>query len=87
MLLFALFVFRGFYIAANSPDKFGMILSAGVTIQIGLQALLNIAVATNAFPNTGISLPFFSYGGTALMIQLVEVGLVLAVSRQSKTME
>lgn len=87
MLLFALFVFRGFYIAANSPDKFGMILSAGVTIQIGLQALLNIAVATNSFPNTGISLPFFSYGGTALMIQLIEMGIVLSVSRQSKTME
>ncbi len=87
MLLFALFVFRGFYIAANSPDKFGMILSAGVTIQIGLQALLNIAVATNSFPNTGISLPFFSYGGTALMIQLIEMGMVLSVSRQSKTME
>ena len=87
MLLFALFVFRGFYIAANSPDKFGMILSAGITIQIGLQALLNIAVATNSFPNTGISLPFFSYGGTALMIQLIEMGMVLSVSRQSKTME
>lgn len=87
ILLFALFIFRGFYIAANSPDKFGMILSAGVTIQIGLQVLLNIAVATNSFPNTGISLPFFSYGGTALMIQLVEMGMVLSVSRQSKTME
>lgn len=87
MLLFALFVFRGFYIAANSPDKFGMILSSGITIQIGLQALLNIAVATNSFPNTGISLPFFSYGGTALMIQLIEMGMVLSVSRQSKTME
>ena len=87
MLLFALFVFRGFYIAANAPDKFGMILSAGITIQIGLQALLNIAVATNSFPNTGISLPFFSYGGTALMIQLIEMGMVLSVSRQSKTME
>ena len=87
MLLFALFVFRGFYIAANSPDKFGMILTSGVTIQIGLQALLNIAVATNSFPNTGISLPFFSYGGTALMIQLIEMGIVLSVSRQSKTME
>lgn len=86
LVLFALFIFRGFYIAANAPDKFGMLIAAGITIQIGFQALLNIAVATNAFPNTGISLPFFSYGGTALVIQLFEMGVLLSISRQSKTM-
>ena len=57
-------------------------MAVGVTTQIALQAFLNIAVVTNLIPNTGISLPFFSYGGTALAIQLVEIGIVLSVSRQ-----
>ncbi len=87
ILLFALFVFRGFYIASNAPDRFGMLLAAGITIQIGIQAFLNIGVACNAFPNTGISLPFFSYGGTALLIQLAEMGILLSISRQSTTKE
>ena len=60
-----------------------MLVCVGITFQIGLQAILNIAVATNAMPNTGISLPFFSYGGTALMMQLAEVGVILNISRQS----
>lgn len=83
ILLFALFVFRGFYIATKAPDKFGMMLAVGLTIQIGLQALLNIAVVTNAIPNTGISLPFFSYGGTALTMQLAQMGFILNISRQA----
>lgn len=83
IILFALFIFRGFYIAAKSPDKFGMMLAVGLTVQIGLQALLNIAVVTNSIPNTGISLPFFSYGGTALTMQLIEMGVILNISRQS----
>lgn len=83
ILLFVCFVFRGFYIASKSPDKFGMMLAVGLTFQIGIQALLNIAVATNTIPNTGISLPFFSYGGTALVMQLAEMGVILNVSRQS----
>lgn len=83
ILLFALFVFRGFYIATKAPDKFGMMLAVGLTIQIGLQALLNIAVVTNAIPNTGISLPFFSYGGTALTLQLAQMGIILNISRQA----
>lgn len=83
ILLFALFVFRGFYIATKAPDKFGMMLAVGLTIQIGLQALLNIAVVTNAIPNTGISLPFFSYGGTALTMQLAQMGIILNISRQA----
>ena len=60
-----------------------MLLVSGITVQIGSQALLNIAVASNAFPNTGVSLPFFSYGGTALLIQLLEMGVLLSVSRQA----
>lgn len=82
VVLFVLFVYRGFYIARKAPDKFGMLITTGLTFQIGLQAILNIGVACNAIPNTGISLPFFSYGGTALLIQLAEMGVILSVSRQ-----
>jgi len=85
ILLFVMFILRGFYIATHAKDRFGMLMATGITIQIGVQALLNIAVASNAFPNTGISLPFFSYGGTALLIQLAEMGILLSISRQSKT--
>lgn len=81
VLLFALLVFRGFYIAARAQDKFGMLLAVGFTMHIGLQAFINIAVVSNLFPNTGISLPFFSYGGTALILQLAEMGIVMNISR------
>ncbi len=83
IILFLVFIMRGFYIASKAPDKFGMMLVVGLTVQIGLQALLNIAVVTNTIPNTGVSLPFFSYGGTALIMQLVQMGIILNVSRQS----
>ncbi len=83
ILLFVLFCFRGFYIASKAPDKFGMLMAVGLTVQIGLQALLNIAVVTNTIPNTGISLPFFSYGGTALVMQLLQMGVLLNISRQA----
>ena len=83
IMLFIIFVFRGFYIASKAPDKFGMMLAAGLTIQIGIQALLNIAVVSNSIPNTGISLPFFSYGGTALAMQLAQMGVILNISRYS----
>ena len=82
IILFGLLIYRGFYIAKKAPDKFGMLITVGITFQIGVQALLNIGVACNAFPNTGISLPFFSSGGTALLIQLAEMGVILGVSRQ-----
>lgn len=84
ILLFCLLIFRGFYIAAKAKDKFGMLVAVGFTMHIGLQALLNIAVVSNAIPNTGISLPFFSYGGTALMMQLAEMGVLLNISRQAR---
>ncbi|MDR2560020.1 MAG: putative lipid II flippase FtsW [Oscillospiraceae bacterium] len=83
ILLFVLFVARGFYIAVCARDKFGMMLAAGITSQLGVQALLNIGVVTNAVPNTGISLPFFSYGGSALMMQLAGIGVVLNISRKA----
>lgn len=82
MLLFALLIIRGYWLAIHARDRFGSLLIVGVTTQIALQTFLNIAVVTNLMPSTGISLPFFSYGGTALAIQLVEIGVVLSVSRQ-----
>ena len=84
ILLFCLLIWRGFTIAMHAPDKFGSLLSLGLTFQVGLQAMLNIWVVTNTIPNTGISLPFFSYGGTSLIILLAEMGIVLSVSRQTK---
>lgn len=81
VLLFAFLVFRGFRIAANAQDKFGMLLAVGFSMHIGVQAFINIAVVSNLVPNTGISLPFFSYGGTALILQLAEMGIVMNISR------
>lgn len=83
IVLFCLLVWRGFYIAMRSPDKFGSLLAVGLTCQVGLQAMLNIWVVTNTIPNTGISLPFFSYGGTSLLILLAEMGVVLSISRSA----
>ena len=83
ILLFALLVWRGFVIALRCKDLFGALLAIGFTAQVGLQTILNIAVVTNTVPNTGISLPFFSYGGTALMMLLGQMGLVLSISRRS----
>lgn len=81
--LFCLLVWRGFTIAMKANDKFGSLMAIGLTFQVGLQALLNIWVVTNTIPNTGISLPFFSYGGTSLLILLAEMGIVLSISRSS----
>lgn len=81
--LFVLLVGRGFVIALRSRTKYGALLAMGISFQVGLQAALNIAVVTATVPNTGISLPFFSYGGTSLVMLLVEMGLILAVSRNT----
>ncbi len=83
MILFAFLIFRGFYIASKAPDKFGMLVCIGLTSQVGLQAFLNIAVVSNFIPNTGISLPFFSYGGTSLMMILAQMGIILNISRHA----
>ena len=82
LLLFFLLLWRGLVIAVRAPDKFGALLAVGFVVQMCLQAVLNIAVVTNTIPNTGISLPFFSSGGTSLMMLLGEMGIVLSVSRQ-----
>lgn len=85
ILLFALLVWRGFRIALKAEDKFGCLVCVGIMTQVGAQTLLNIAVVSNAIPSTGISLPFFSYGGTSLVLLLLEMGVVLNVSRHSNT--
>ena len=82
MLIFVLLIIRGFWIALHARDRFGALLVVGITTQVALQTFLNIAVVTGLIPATGISLPFFSYGGTALALQLAEMGIVLSVSRQ-----
>ena len=82
MLLFALLILRGFWIALHAKDRFGTLMVVGIMTLISLQTFLNIAVVTGLIPATGISLPFFSYGGTALALQLFEMGIVLSVSRQ-----
>ena len=84
IILFILLVWRGFVIAMRAKDRFGALLAMGLVFQIGLQAALNIAVVTDTIPNTGISLPFFSYGGTSLLMLLTEMGMVLAISRYSR---
>ena len=84
ILLFALFVFRGFYIGLRSKDRFTSLVVMGITFQVGLQTVLNIGVVTGMLPNTGISLPFFSYGGTALITLMVEMGIILSASRGIK---
>ncbi len=84
IILFAALVWRGFVVGLRAPDKFGSMLAIGLSAQIGLQVILNLAVISNVMPNTGISLPFFSYGGTSLVMLLAQMGVVLAVSRQSK---
>ena len=82
LILFALLVMRGYWIAIHARDRFGALLVVGITTLTAVQVFLNISVVTNLIPTTGISLPFFSYGGTALMIQLAEMGIILSVSRQ-----
>ena len=83
ILLFGLLVWRGFRIASKAPDKFTSIVVYGLTCKVALQAILNIAVVTNSVPNTGIALPFFSSGGTSLILQIFEMGIILSISRYS----
>jgi len=84
IVLFVALVWRGVYISFHAKDKFASLLVMGIISRVAIQTFLNMAVVTNTLPPTGISLPFFSYGGTSLVILLVEMGIVLAVSRQSK---
>jgi cell division protein FtsW len=82
LALFAMLIIRGYWLALHARSRFGSLVVTGITSLLALQVFLNIAVVTNMIPSTGISLPFFSYGGTALLLQLVEMGIILAVSRE-----
>lgn len=81
IVLFSLLILRGYHIALHAPDRFSKVLGAGMISLIAVQTLLNLGVVTNLLPSTGIALPFFSYGGTALMVNLAEMGIVLSISR------
>ena len=79
--LFAALILRGYWIALRAPDRFSTVLAAGLMTLIAVQTILNLGVVTNLLPSTGIALPFFSYGGTALAVNLGEMGIVLSISR------
>ena len=81
MMLFAALILRGYWIALKGRDRFSTVLAAGLITQIAVQTLLNMGVVTNLLPSTGVALPFFSYGGTALAVNLAEMGIVLSISR------
>ena len=82
MILFGIFIWRGITIAMKAPDLFGTLVAIGITVMIGIQAIFSIAVTSSSMPVTGIPLPFFSYGGTALVMLLCCVGILLNISRQ-----
>lgn len=84
LLLFMMLIIRGYWISMHALDRFGKLLAAGLTTLLAIQVFLNVGVVTNLLPPTGISLPFFSSGGTALIIQLAEIGVMLSISRWTK---
>ena len=83
ILLFAALIIRVIRIAMNAPDTYGSLVAVGIAAQLAIQTILNIAVATSSVPNTGVALPFFSYGGTAIITLLCEMGVLLNISRHS----
>lgn len=83
IVLFAIFIWRGILIAMRAPDMFGSLVAVGITALVGIQVIINIAVVTSSMPATGMPLPFFSYGGTALFILLCQMGVLLNISRAS----
>ena len=87
LLLFAYLLYRLFFIAQNAPDMFGSLMVTGIFIHIALQVIFNIAVVVNLMPNTGVTLPFVSYGGTSILFLMAEMGLALSVARQIKFQE
>ncbi|MFY9568146.1 MAG: putative lipid II flippase FtsW, partial [Acetivibrionales bacterium] len=84
MLLFLIFIWRGIKIAVHAPDVYGCLIATGITALIAVQSLFNVAVVTNSVPPTGVSLPFFSSGGTALILFMTEAGILLNISRYSR---
>ena len=84
LMLYAYLLYRLFFIAQNAPDLFGSLMVSGIFIHIALQVILNIAVVVNLMQNTGVTLPFISYGGTSILFLMAEMGLALSVARQIK---
>ena len=87
MLLFVLLIWRFILVAGNAEDLYGALIVTGVVTHIAVQAILNIAVVTNTIPNTGVTLPFISYGGSSLLLLLAEIGMVMSVARTSSKAE
>ena len=87
IFLFVLLIWRGYNIALRASDTFSSLMAFGITSQVGIQSFLNMLVVTDLIPNTGISLPFFSYGGSSLVILLAEMGILLSVSRNARIKE
>ncbi|MBO5857069.1 MAG: FtsW/RodA/SpoVE family cell cycle protein, partial [Clostridia bacterium] len=83
LLLYGALVWRGVMIGMRARDRFGALIAFGMVLHLALQVALNVAVVTDTLPNTGIGLPFFSYGGSSMLICLAEMGVVLSVSRQA----
>ena len=83
LLLFVLLIRRGFLLTVRAKTPFARLVSFGVTAKVAIQVLLNVAVVTNTIPNTGISLPFFSYGGSSLIMLFFEMGMLLSFSREA----
>ena len=84
ILAFLVLIWRIVVIACHAPDLFGTMLCVGVMLQLAIQVIINVAVVTNSIPSTGIPLPLISYGGTSAMIIMLEMGIILGVSRQIK---
>ena len=82
-LMFGILIWRGIVVSRRAPDSFSRLVAMGITGKVAIQTILNVFVVTNLFPPTGISLPFFSYGGTALIFLLCEMGILLSISRYS----
>ena len=85
LIVFLILIWRCFYIAMNAKDRFGMYLTSGITLMLGIQVIFNIAVVTSSMPNTGVALPFISYGGNALWMFMAAIGMLLNVSRKNNT--
>lgn len=84
LILFAILIWRGMKVALNAPDLFGMLIATGIIIMLGVQVIINVAVVTNTIPNTGIPMPFISYGGTSIVFIMALMGILLNISRYSK---
>lgn len=87
LMLFVILIWRGVVVALNAPDAFSSMVAFGIVFSLGFQTIINVAVASNTIPNTGVTLPFISYGGTSLFISMGMVGILLSISRYSKDRE